>query len=81
MMSRFLRHLLTEADNETWDLFRVCFSLAFLLFLGLSALVSWHTKTFDGLSFATAFAALFASGTAGVGVKSRLEGPATNGGK
>ena len=80
-MGKFFRHLLTEGDNATWDLFRVSFSVGFLSFLGLSGWSVYQTGQFDAVAFATAFAAMFAAGTAGVGGKSRLEGPATNGGQ
>jgi len=77
-MKKFIVNLLTEADGRTWDLFRVSFSAAFLGFLGFSSWSVYQTGTFDPVAYGTGFAALFAAGGAGVGLKSKLEGPATD---
>jgi hypothetical protein len=77
-MKKFFVNLLTEADGRTWDVFRIAFMFGVLSFLAFAAWAVFKTGTFDMTSFGAGFSAMFAAGGAGVGVKSKLEGPATD---
>jgi hypothetical protein len=68
-----VKHMLTEGDNETFDLFRVVFALAMIVFFIAFGYLMYQGKT-DLAEFANAFLQLFGGGAAGTGVKSRLEG-------
>ena len=76
-LQKFLLQTFTEADNETADIFRIGFALGLLSFLGYEAYDVYRSGAFDATDFGTGFATVFGSGAAGVGVKSKLEGPAT----
>jgi hypothetical protein len=78
MMRKFIKNLLTEADGRTWDVFRIAFLFGVLSFLTFAAWAVFQTGAFDMTSFGMGFSSMFAAGGAGVGVKSKLEGPATD---
>lgn len=75
-MKTFIKHLLTEYDNVTWDVFRVVFLLSMVAYLGYTAWNVWNTKSLQYGDWATGWGVLFGAGAGGVGVKSKLEGPA-----
>ena len=77
-MKKFFVNLLTESDGRTWDVFRIAFFVGILAFLAFAAWSVFKTGTFDMTSFGMGFSSMFAAGGAGVGVKSKLEGPATD---
>jgi hypothetical protein len=76
LIRKFFRHSLTEADNQTFDVVRVSFFLSVISAISFAGYALWKSGTFDVMSFATGLAALIGGGGAGIGVRSKMEGPA-----
>lgn len=69
-MKQFLKHLLTESDNATFDLSRVLAALSILSGLGLQAYaVGWKGQPFDMQVFGVGTGALFAGVGVALGMK------------
>lgn len=70
-----VRHLMTESDNVTHDLYRYLAVLAVAVGLGLSVyVVGWKNQPFDMQTFGVGVGALFA----GVGVALGLKKETSN---
>lgn len=71
-----VKHMMTEGDNETVDLFRVVFAVGIIFILCWGSYMMFHGKASLG-DFANAFLQVFGIGAGGTGIKSRMEGWAT----
>ncbi len=60
MIAKMLLDLLTEYDNETFDIGRVLAALTILVFLGLSIYNAIETKKFDAQQFGIGAGSVFA---------------------
>lgn len=75
---KFLVHCLTEVDNTTFDITRVALALGVLTFLALAVYHEISTGQFDMSNFGLGYGSLLGAGGAGVGIKSKMEGPAAS---
>lgn len=65
----WIKHCLTEADNETYDLGRVLAALAILVGLGLEVFSVVYGKHFDMQGYGVGLGAIFVSVGAYLGLK------------
>lgn len=75
MRKSFIKTSLTEADNESFDIFRISLALAMLAFIVLAAYTTFHTGSFDMIGYGTGFGALLGGGGIGIGVRAKMEPP------
>ena len=71
-LAKMFRNLLTEADNQTFDLGRVLWGLGGLVFFGLSihAYIYMHDH-FDPIGWGAGFGGYLTGGGASIAIKSR----------
>ena len=60
MLTRLLIELLTERDNDTFDIGRVLAALTIVVFLGLSVYTTVNTGKFDAQEFGIGAGSVFA---------------------
>lgn len=65
-IKKFIMHMLTGIDGETYAVSRVLWVLGALVFLGLTIFVVIHTGTFNFTEFGLALASILGGGGAGV---------------
>ena len=70
---KFIKQLISGADNDTVDVARVLWILGVLAFLGFTGGQVYKTGTFDMVNYALAYSALLAGGAAGVKIKASTE--------
>lgn len=73
---KWLIHLLTGPDGETYDPARVLWIIGCVTFLAFAGYSIHKTGTFDMVNFGIAYGGLLAAGAAGVKIKETTEPPA-----
>ncbi len=69
----FVVHMLTGADNKTFDVSRFLLLASGLTFLGIAVYHVIATKTWDAVSFGAGAGGLLGGGAAGVRIKASTE--------
>jgi ABC-type uncharacterized transport system permease subunit len=69
----WLKHIITDADNQTVDIARVLWIVGVLVFLGLTSYEGCKSGHFNMGDFALAYSGLLTAGAAGVKIKASTE--------
>lgn len=72
-MLEFLKHCFTGADNQTYDIGRVLWALAFVIGLGMHVFMTLAGKPYDLQSFGLGVGALLLAGGAALKIKDTTE--------
>lgn len=72
-LRKFVVHMLTGKDNETFDISRVLLLLTGITFVGVSVFHVIATHTWDPVAYGAGAAGVLGGGAAGVAVKAKTE--------
>lgn len=72
-MIKFLKHIFTGIDNQTWDLGRILWAKISVVYCAISAGQVWAGHTFDPQSWAIGAGTILAAGGGSLLLKAKTE--------
>jgi hypothetical protein len=72
-MFKFIKHIFTGIDNETWDIGRILWAKMCLVYCSISAWHTYHSGSFDPQQWAIGASAILAGGGGSLALKSKTE--------